>query len=60
MVQESVHIAKLYAYRRMTEEQKERMRSSSVHIHFLEASSKKDGCYGGVAVCTALLSLAKE
>ena len=53
-------IAKLNAYRDLNEQQLNKARTTNVRLHFLDASSEKDGPSAGISCCLALLSLYKS
>ena len=57
VVQESIQIAKINAYRFLSSEQIKDVSERNVHIHFMSGAQPKDGPSAGIAFCTAFLSL---
>ncbi|CAD8064510.1 unnamed protein product [Paramecium sonneborni] len=57
VLQESLKLAKINAYKFLNEEQKQKFSTSAIHMHFTEGATPKDGPSAGIAITTALLSL---
>ncbi len=57
VLQESLTIARLVALRFLPPEKIKEMSEKSVHIHFLQGGTPKDGPSAGISICSALLSL---
>ena len=60
VVQESIQIAKINAYRHLTPSQISQVADKNIHIHFMSGAQPKDGPSAGIAFCTAFLSLILE
>ncbi|CAD8145644.1 unnamed protein product [Paramecium octaurelia] len=57
VLQESLKLAKINAYKYLNEEQKQLLSKSAIHMHFTEGATPKDGPSAGTAITTALISL---
>lgn len=60
VLQESLKLAKINAFKYLTEEQKQLVRDRTIHCHFTEGATPKDGPSAGTAITTALISLASN
>lgn len=45
VVQESLQIAKINAYRFLSQETIDKIAEKNIHVHFMSGSQPKDGCY---------------
>lgn len=59
VLQESLQLAKINAFRHLDQSTRDIVLSRNVRVHFLDASSQKDGPSAGTAQTVALLSLYK-
>ncbi|CAD8074774.1 unnamed protein product [Paramecium sonneborni] len=57
VLQESLKLAKINAYKYLNEEQKQLLSKQAIHMHFTEGATPKDGPSAGTAITTALISL---
>jgi len=57
VLQESLTIARLVALRYLPADKIKEMSEKSVHIHFLQGGTPKDGPSAGISICSALISL---
>jgi len=57
VLQESLTIARLVAFRFLPDEKIKEMADKNVHVHFLQGGTPKDGPSAGVSICSAFLSL---
>ena len=57
VLKESLCIAKINAFSLFNKDQIKAANMSNVHLHLVEASSKKDGPSAGIAICMAYYSL---
>ena len=57
VLQESLSIARMVAFRYLPEDKIKEFADKNVHIHFLQGGTPKDGPSAGVSICSALLSL---
>ncbi|KRX01904.1 Ribosomal protein S5 domain 2-type fold [Pseudocohnilembus persalinus] len=57
VLKESLQIAKINAYKYLSEEQIKKANDMNYHIHFMQGAVAKDGPSAGTAITTAFLSL---
>lgn len=57
VLQESLTIARLVAFKFLPEEKIKEIADKNVHVHFLQGGTAKDGPSAGLSICSAFLSL---
>ena len=57
VLQESLTIARLVAFKYLPDEKIKEIAEKNVHVHFLQGGTPKDGPSAGLSICSAFLSL---